>query len=69
MNKKLTICILLGFTAFMGHCNAQSFRLTSYSSHTNVTLDLNRAYNYNIYERNRWGIGIDLIQPLKYDKR
>ncbi len=69
MNKKLTICILLGFAAFMGHCNAQSIRLTSYRSQTNVTLDLNRAYNYNIYERNRWGMGIDLIQPLKYDKR
>ena len=69
MNKKLTICILLGFTAFIGHCNAQSIRLTSYRSQTNITLDLNRAYNYNNYERNRWGMGIDLIQPLKYDKR
>ena len=69
MNKKLTICILLGFTALIGHCNAQSIRLTSYRSLTNITLDLNRAYNYNIYERNRWGMGIDIIQPLKYDKR
>ncbi len=69
MNKKLIYCALLGFAALVGHCNAQSIRLTRYRSRTNVTLDLNRVYNYNIYERNRWGLGVNLVQPLKYDKR
>ena len=69
MNKKLIVCILMCFAVYVTHCNGQSIRLTHVWSRTDVTLDLNRVYNYNSYERNRWGAGLDIVQPLKYDTR
>ncbi len=61
--------MLICFAACAAHCNGQSIRLTRYASRTSVSLDLNRVYNYNCYERNRWGLGLDLLQPLRYDSR
>lgn len=69
MRNILTICLLILFAVSSGTGNAQSLRLSRYKSKTNVSVDLNRVYNYNIYEHNRWGIGLDLTTPLKYDSR
>ncbi len=69
MSKKLIICVLICFVAYGMRCNAQYLRLTHLHSRTDVSIDLNRVYNYNNYERNRWGAGVDLRQPLKYDDR
>lgn len=69
MSKKLIICVLICFVAYGMRCNAQYLRLSHLHSRTHVSLDLNRVYNYNNYERNRWGLGVDIRQPLKYDDR
>ena len=69
MNKKLIVCVLMCFGVCVMRCNAQYWRLTHLRSRTDVSLDLNRVYNYNSYERNRWGVGFDILHPLKYDTR
>lgn len=69
MSKKLYIILLLSILASCGSLNAQDLRLSHLRSRTNISLDLNKLYNYNMYEHNRWGLGLFLTTPLKYDEK
>lgn len=62
----MLLLLLLPATAAVGQ---NVLRMSHLWSRTNVGFDLNRLYNYNIYERNRWGAGFYLETPLKYDTR
>ncbi len=66
-HKLLIPCLLLYNIVAMPRADAQEVRLTPLHSKTVVSFDLNRLYNYNSYERNRWGVGFKLVTPLKYD--
>ena len=68
--KLLRTCLLISVLMSGSTLVAQNaLRLSHLWSRTNVSFDLNRLYNYNIYERNRWGAGFFLETPLKYDTR
>ena len=69
MHKRLLQFILLVFFTLIGHSHAQNVSLSHTLGRTRVSLDLDRLYNYNNYERHRWGAGVDWIIPLKYDER
>lgn len=69
MRNLLAICLLTCFVALPTLSDAQYLRLTHLNSKTDVSIDANRLYNYNIYERNRWGLGFFLSTPLHYDDR
>ena len=55
--------ILLILLLFASTAQAQYVRLTNYKNPTALYLDLNRIYNYNLYERNQFGIGFYLVNP------
>lgn len=69
MRKQLIIYTLLFTLLSLGSIHAQDLRITRVKSRTNLSFDINKLYNYNIYERNRWGAGFNLTTPLKYDSR
>lgn len=69
MRKTLFICLLSLLSLSSARLCAQQLRITHLWSHTDLSFDLNRLYNYNIYENNRWGAGLILSTPLHYDTR
>ncbi|MBR1644664.1 MAG: hypothetical protein IJ684_04795 [Bacteroidales bacterium] len=46
---------------------AQTFRLNKWKYLTDISLDLNRLWDYNGYEGNRWGAGLVFTSPLRYN--
>lgn len=69
MYKKLYICLLSFFLLVIGNVSSQKLNIEHKFGNTSIGFDLNSVYNYNIYEHNRFGAGIELITPLKYDNR
>lgn len=69
MHKHLYISLLLGFLLLAGVAEAQNLRLNHIDRSTHVNFDLSRLYNYNVYERNRWGLGFNVSAPIQHDKR
>ena len=69
MPKRLYLFILFVFFFLIGNSYAQKLSLSHSFKHSRVSFDLDRLYNYNNYERHRWGAGLDWIIPLKYDDR
>lgn len=68
--KKLIITSLYLLSLLVcGSVAGQTIRFTHVWNHTDFGMDLNYLYNYNIYEHNRWGAGLYLSTPLKYDTR
>lgn len=64
---KTALCAMLLLAG--GVAEGQSVRLARLKNRTDISLDLDRLYNYNNYEHNRWGLGFDITVPLKYDER
>lgn len=54
---KRTLLILLCLSTCLGACG-QYLRLTGDSSRTALYLDLDKVWNYNLYEHSRWGGGL-----------
>ena len=69
LRNALISCLLFCLALSPLISDAQDMRLSHVWSRTNLSFDLNRLYDYNIYERNRWGAGFSLETPLKYDSR
>lgn len=69
MRNKHIFFILSFLSLLPAWCNAQYLRINHVNSRTDFSFDLNHLYNYNIYERNRWGGGLYLQTPLHYDNR
>ncbi len=67
-NRHIIYILALLFLA-PAACFAQYLRINHLDSRTDFSFDLNHLYNYNNYERNRWGGGLFLQTPLRYDKR
>lgn len=63
--KVISALLLLLAAAATG--NAQMVRLNSWKYLTDVSTDLNQLFNYNRYEGQRWGVGLQITAPLKYD--
>ena len=60
MCKRLAILLLL-FPALV--IEAQSIRLTRYRAATALYLDAERLYNFNLYERHRFELGLTWVIP------
>lgn len=69
MRNILFILLLIFSVATLNVANAQNLRITHVWSHTNLSFDLNKLYNYNKYEKHRFGAGFFINTPLKYDNR
>lgn len=69
MRNKHIFHILLFLSLSPAWCCAQYLRINHIDSRTDLSFDLNHLYNYNVYEQNRWGGGLFLQTPLRYDKR
>ena len=69
MRNKHILFTLCFFCMLHSWCNAQYLRINHLGSRTDFSFDLNTLYNYNVYERNRWGGGLYLQTPLRYDQR
>lgn len=69
MRKNLAYSLLALLISFSLSGRSQNIRFSHLWNHTDVGFNLNRLYNYNNYEHNRWGAGFYLITPLKYDSR
>lgn len=63
MKKILILFIFIPLIAF-----PQYVRLTDFKSKSTLYLDLDRLYNYNIYERNQLGLGLYFVTPTNNDK-
>ena len=59
----LIISISVRFDAY-----SQNIRLTPQKCRTQVCADANRLYNFNRYEGNRWGLGLNTTTPFKADQ-
>lgn len=68
-NRLTTIVLGVIWLCSCNVAEGQSVRLARLKNRTDISLDLDRLYNYNNYERNRWGLGVDVTVPLKYDDR
>lgn len=60
------IFILLIFIPLISY--GQFVRLTKYQAKSALYLDLDRLYNYNLYERNQIGLGLYFATPTDNDK-
>ena len=60
MTKKWLITLLL-LPAI--HVGAQNIRLTRYDAPNALYLDMNRLYNFNMYERSRMELGLVWVSP------
>ncbi|MCR4828048.1 MAG: hypothetical protein K5864_01140 [Bacteroidales bacterium] len=69
MRKRLSFRILTTILLLATVAEAQNLRLTHVYDKTYIGFDLNRLYDYNLYERNRWGLGFNITTPLHYDNR
>ena len=67
MHKYLFFCLL--FFIFLPLANAQELRLSRNDSKNSICFDLNQLYNYNIYEQNRWGAGLNISIPIQNNPR
>jgi hypothetical protein len=63
------ISILFCFLSLVTLTWGQTMRLNSWKYLTDVSTDLNQLFNYNRYEGQRWGAGLQITAPLKYDIR
>ena len=61
MKKALPLIVLL---ALSGTILSQQMRLTPKTSRNTLYLDLDRIYDYNLYEQSRWGFGLTYEIPL-----
>ncbi len=60
MYRKLVIVLLL-FSTFCAE--AQSIRLTNHQAPTALYIDVDRIYNFNLYERSRLELGLTWVVP------
>lgn len=72
MRKKHIVKTISLTLAFIGmgtfaQLNAQDVQLSHLRSTTRINLDLNKVWNYNIYEHSRWGVGLNVSMPFPAD--
>ncbi len=60
MLKKIVILVLLFLPLLVG---AQSIRLTKYGAPTALYFDADRFFNFNLYERSRFELGLTWVVP------
>lgn len=65
--KKKIFSLLLLSALFAPRCEGQTIRLNSWKYLTDVSTDLNHLFDFNRYEGQRWGLGLQLTVPLRYD--
>lgn len=65
----IKICILALSLSFFCSLGAQNLRINHVWNRTSINFDINRLYNYNGYEHNRFGAGFNISTPLHYDNR
>ena len=68
-NKQLYLCILSLLILIQPTLKAQQLRITHLDSDVELNFDLSRFYNYNYYERNRWGAGLTLNVPIQHNEQ
>ena len=68
-NKRLYLCILSLLILIQPTLKAQQLRITHLNSDVELNFDLSRFYNYNYYERNRWGAGLTLNVPIQHNEQ
>lgn len=53
----------------MGTIQGQTIRLNSWKYLTDISADLNQLFNYNLYEGQRWGLGLQITTPIGYNPK
>lgn len=64
----ITLFIMTLFFLCPRSAQAQDLSLNTISNYTRFNLDLNRVWDYNQYEKSRWGIGLNYLSAFKKDR-
>lgn len=66
-HKIIHICLLTVSALTFGTVHGQTIRLNSWKYLTDISADLSQLFNYNLYEGQRWGLGLQITTPLGYN--
>lgn len=69
MRKRFLFILLAMAGIACGSACGQELRLNHVYRKARLSLNMDKLYNYNMYEHSRWGLGLELRIPLKYDSR
>ncbi len=70
MNRNIIyISVLTIFILILFNLHGQTIRLNSWKYLTDISADLNQLFNYNLYEGQRWGMGLQVTTPIGYNAK